>query len=219
MQFSTTQCAGCVYEEVPPEFWLGTIRERNDYRTWLRTGAHRYRYGVAVYNDCTTSNHVHVIVHVDEPEAVSAMMQLASATVARHWNRLKRHEGSLWEHPFLCTIVQDGRHLLNCIRYVSLNMVRAGRAAPHPCEWRWCGDDELMGHRTRYRLLDLERMIQSMDLPSVSAFQRIQSQGMDELLTRRQLAREPVWTEALAVGDRAFVETAANRFPAQTRFS
>ena len=73
-------------------FLLDTIRERNDYRRWLREGARRY--GVAIYNYCLTSNHTHVIVHVDDPDAVSSMMQLASATVARHWNRLKGHEGS-----------------------------------------------------------------------------------------------------------------------------
>lgn len=79
-------------------FLLQTIRERHDYRKWLREGA--LRYDVPIYNYCVTSNHVHVIVHVDDSDAVSSMMQLASATVARHWNRLKKHEGSFWEHPF-----------------------------------------------------------------------------------------------------------------------
>ena len=36
----------------------------------------------------------------DAPEAVAAMMQLAAATWARHWNRRKMHEGSVWEHPY-----------------------------------------------------------------------------------------------------------------------
>ena len=187
-------------------FLLNTIRERNDYRKWLREGAHRY--GVPVYNYCLTSNHVHVIVHVDDPGAVSSMMQLASATVARHWNRLKEHEGSFWEHPFKCTIIQSGQHLLNCMRYVSLNMVRAGVVA-HPSEWRWCGDDELTGRRSRYRLLSKERLLESLELPSMAAFQGLYSEGIDDLLARRMFAREAVWTEALAVGDRLFVESAA----------
>jgi hypothetical protein len=33
----------------------------------------------------------------------------------------------MWEHPFHCTVVEDGRHLLNCLVYISLNMVRAVR--------------------------------------------------------------------------------------------
>ena len=197
-------------------FLLRTIRERNDYRKWLREGSIRYK--VPIYNYCITSNHTHVIAHVENPEAVSAMMQLASATVARHWNRLKLHEGSFWEHPFRCTIIQDGRHLLNGLRYVSMNMVRAG-VVERPSEWRWCGDDELMGRRSRYRMLWIERMLQSLDMPSMEAFQRLYSEGIRELLERRASLREAVWTEALAVGDKPFIEHVATSFGQRRRFS
>lgn len=61
---------------------------------------------MALYNYCITANYVHVIAHVDDPDTVSAVMQLASATVARYWNRLKGYEGPFWEHPFKCTIIQ-----------------------------------------------------------------------------------------------------------------
>ena len=197
-------------------FLLDTIRERNDYRRWLREGARRY--GVPIYNYCLTSNHTHVIVHVDDPDAVSSMMQLASATVARHWNRLKGHEGSFWEHPFKCTIIQSGQHLLNCMRYVSLNMVRAG-VVGHPSEWRWCGDDELTGRRSRYRLLAVERMLESLDIPSMAEFQHLYSEGIDDVLARRQFARESAWTESLAVGDRLFVESAAKSIGHRRQFT
>ena len=197
-------------------FLLSTIRERNDYRKWLREGARRY--GVPVYNYCVTSNHVHVIAHVDDPGAVSSMMQLASGTVARHWNRLKGHEGSFWEHPFKCTIIQSGQHLLNCMRYVSMNMLRAG-VVSHPSEWHWCGDDELTGRRSRYRVLALERMLESLELPSMTAFQRVYGEGINELLAHRRLGREAVWTDALAVGDQTFVERVADSFGHRHRFT
>lgn len=197
-------------------FLLRTIRERNDYRRWLREGSRRHR--VPIYNYCITSNHVHVIAHVDDAGAVSSMMQLASATVARHWNRLKEHEGSFWEHPFKCTIIQSGQHLLNCMRYVSMNMVRAG-VVGHPSEWHWSGEDELTGRRSRYRLLAVERMLESLEMPSMAEFQRVYREGINEQLARRRLAREAFWTEALAVGDRMFVERVANSFGHRHRFS
>lgn len=197
-------------------FLLRTIRERNDYRKWLREGASRYK--VPIYNYCITSNHTHVIAHVEDPDAVSAMMQLASATVARHWNRLKAHEGSFWEHPFKCTIIQGGPHLLNALRYVSMNMVRAG-VVDRPSEWRWSGDDELTGRRSRYRLMCVERMLESLDIPSMEAFQRIYSEGVREQIARRAVLREAVWTESLAVGDRLFVERVAARFGQRRRFT
>ena len=68
-------------------FLLRTVRERNDYREWLRHGARRY--GVPVYNYSVTSNHVHVIVHVDNaavtcsPETVPFSMRVFPARVAQ----------------------------------------------------------------------------------------------------------------------------------------
>lgn len=196
-------------------FLLKFARDRDMYRRWLREGARRYR--VPVYNYCVTSNHVHVITHVNDVEAVASMMQLASATMARHWNRRKTHEGSVWEHPYKCTKVQDGQHLLNCLRYVSLNMVRAGEVG-HPDGWRWCGHDELTGKRTRYTVLSPDRLLQSLDIASITDFRKLYLAGLKEAMDREGLAREPVWTESLAVGDRAFVEQAAQSRLDRTRF-
>jgi putative transposase len=43
---------------------------------------------------------------------------------------------------------------MNCI---DLNMVRAGVVC-HPRDWPWCGYQEIMGLRQRYRILDLEEL-------------------------------------------------------------
>ena len=75
--------------------------------------------------------HVHIIVHADEVERVGLMMPLVAGAFAQQRHRRKGNEGSVWEHPYHCTAIQDGRHLLNCLRYVSLNMVRAG-VVDHP---------------------------------------------------------------------------------------
>ena len=170
-----------------------------------------------VYNYCITSNHVHVIAHVEDADAVASMMQLASATVARRWNRRKGHEGSVWEHPYRCTKVQDGRHLLRCLRYVSLNMVRAG-VVDHPAEWRWCGHDELTGRRLRYRILSLDRLLGSLEMPSVESMREIYRSGVDEMIARREMERDAAWTDALAVGDRLFVERAVAQMRNRSRF-
>ncbi len=184
-------------------FLLKFARDRDVYRRWLREGARRYN--VPIYNFCITSNHVHVIVHVDDPEAVAAMMQLAAATFARQWNRRKGHEGSVWEHPYKCTIIQGGSHLLNCLRYVSLNMVRAG-VVVHPQAWRWCGHDELTGVRKRYTMIAMDRLLNSLELNVKSEFLALYEEGLQALIERGQLSREALWTESLAVGDRTFVE-------------
>ena len=142
-------------------FLLKFARDRDTYRRWLRESSIRYR--IPIYGFAITCNHVHIVAHAADVERVGLMMHLLAGAFAQQWNRRKSHEGSVWEHPYHCTIIQDGRHLLNCLRYVHLNMVRTG-VVNHPSQWRWSGHDELTGTRSRYRILDVDRLLYSLDM-------------------------------------------------------
>lgn len=196
-------------------FLLKFARDRDLYREWLRVGIKRYR--VPVYGYCITSNHVHLVVHVDDPERVGLLMHLAAGAFAQHLNGRKGLEGSVWEHPYQCTIIQDGQHLIRCLRYVDLNMVRAG-VVEHPSQWRWCGYDELVGQRERYRLLDFDRLLESLGVSSLAEYRLIQEQGIEEAIQRRALKRQAAWTESLAVGNQQFVERVTGVYEARKKF-
>jgi hypothetical protein len=107
---------------------------------------------------------------------------------------------------------------MNCMRYESLNRIRAG-VVKNPAEWAWCGDDELTGRRSRYRLLSLDRMLEGLGLDFLASFVRLYRDGIGEKLQRQPLMREAEWTEALAIGDPAFVERVAGRFGHRRRFA
>lgn len=197
-------------------FQLRFKHERKAYREWLRVGAKRY--GVAVFGYCITSNHTHVVVHVDDRKAVARMMQLAAGSVGQALNIRKGHEGSVWEHPYQCTMVEDGQHLLNCLRYVDMNMVRSG-VVEHPEQWRWCGYDELTGQRQRYRIIDIERLLQSLDIPDAASLERLHREGVTAQVERGELSRRPYWTEAVAVGEKEFVAQAEKKNSYRRRFT
>ncbi len=179
--------------------------ERGAYREWLRVAAQRY--GVSVYGYCITSNHVHVIARADDRHAVGHMMQLPASCVATQLNDRKGHEGSVWEHPYQCTRIQDGRHLLNCLRYVDMNMVRAG-VVTHPRAWRWCGYDELTLQRKRYRIIDANRLVEALGLNDADELAAHHDRRIDERLAADNGGRESYWTDAVAVGDEDFVRCA-----------
>ena len=191
-------------------------RERSAYREWLRVGAKRYN--VPLYGYCVTGSHTHVIAHVDDREAVARLMQLAAGSVGQTVNIRKGHEGSVWEHPYQCTMIEDGQHLLNCLRYVDMNMVRAG-VVDHPQDWRWCGYDELTGQRKRYRIIDIDRLLQSLDLPDAASLERLHREGIDAQVERGELSRRPHWTEAVAVGGKEFVAQAEKENTYRRRFT
>ncbi len=139
-------------------FLLRFARDRNSYRRWLRKGASRYNVSILGY--CITSNHVHLRVFAKNDEAVSRMMQFVEGNSAQEYNRRRDRKGAFWEDRFHCTMIDSGRYLWNCLAYIDLNMVRAG-VISHPSEWEWCSYNELMGLRKRYRVLDLETLIES----------------------------------------------------------
>jgi putative transposase len=184
------------------QFLLRFAHDRDVCRAWLREGVKRHR--VPVYGFCVTSNHVHILAHVDSLEAVSQFMHLASGSTAKQHNLRKDRSGAMWEHPYQCTIVEDGRHLLNCLTYINLNMVRAGAVA-HPREWKWCSHDELLGQRQRYRILNTERLIESLGIGTEQELRQWYTDAVEQRLASRQLQREAHWTDALAVGSREFV--------------
>lgn len=190
-------------------------RDRDAYQEWLRLAARRYR--VPIYGYCITSSHVHVVVHAEDTERVSSMMDLAAGVMARLYNRRKVRSGSFWEHPYHCTAIESGRHLLNCLVYVDLNMVRAG-VVTHPKQWRWCGYHELMGQRKRYRLLDLERLLESLGNPSTKELQAWHADALAQRLSQQAYAREAYWTESLAVGSERFVASAAQQYAHRRHF-
>ena len=154
-------------------------------------GAQRYRVPVLGYT--VTSHHSHVIVECRDRYAVADMMKLASGVVAQEHHRRKGHEGSVWEHPYRCTRVQDGRHLLNCLRYVDLNMVRAARVR-HPKEWRWCGYDEMTGKRKRYRIVDQDRLLYLTAISDIENFFASYAASVQDRVDRHLLSREAWWT-------------------------
>lgn len=197
------------------EFLLRLAKDRDVYREWLRQGVKRH--GVSVYGFCITSSHVHILTHVDSVDDVSALMHLASGATAKRYNLRKRRTGSMWQHPYQCTIVEAGRHLLNCLTYIDLNMVRAGVVA-HPGEWKWCGHDELVGSRKRYRILDVERLLQSLDVSSEEQLRRYYKEAIEKRTETQLLQRESHWTDSLAVGSEEFVRARKEEYKRRWSF-
>ncbi|MDD2597685.1 MAG: transposase [Kiritimatiellae bacterium] len=192
------------------EHHLKRVRERDVYRKWLLEGVKRF--DVCVYAFAITNNHVHVVAHADDLESIPRMMHLAAGSTAKQYNLRKGHLDSLWEHPYQCTLVHGQKHLMNCLAYVDLNMVRAG-AVKHPSQWRWCGYDELTGKRSRYCIINQERLLDELGFQSMEEFQPIYESFIQTKINSDALKREACWTESLAVGSLKFIEEVRNIYP------
>jgi putative transposase len=104
------------------------------YKQWMREAAQRY--GCAVHAYVLMTNHVHILVTPSDAAGVSRMMQYLGRHYVPYLNHTYGMSGSVWEGRYKCSLVQEGRHLLTCMRYIELNPVRAGMTKM-PGEYRW----------------------------------------------------------------------------------
>jgi len=184
-------------------FLLKFARDRDAYRSKLRE--HLQRCDVALLDYCLTSNHVHLLVDAEAPEQLGELMRAVAGEFARAYNRRKQRKNAYWGDNYHATLIESGESLWRCLVYIELNMVRCG-VVSHPREWRWVGYPEIMGVRTRYRLIDLERLCWRMRLDCLEDLQLNLEASLAEAIAKGQVKRKSYWTEALAVGSSRFVE-------------
>jgi len=185
-------------------FLLKFARDRDSYRSLLRE--HLHQYDVGLLDFCVTSNHVHLLVDTVDGREVSGLMQEVASEFARTYNRRKHRMNAFWGDNYHGTLVEEREYLWECLCYIELNMVRAA-AVSHPSQWQWLGYHEIMGERQRYRLLDLERLCWRLRAADLDQVRKNLEVSLAERIARNELKRQACWTESLAVGSRAFVET------------
>ncbi|MEI6632399.1 MAG: transposase [Chlamydiota bacterium] len=185
-------------------FLLKFSQDRNYYRKWLHEAAARFKVSVLGY--CVTCNHIHLVLRSCAKDSIGRLMHLLQSRSAQHYNWRKGRKGAYWEDRYSCTMIDSGRYLWNCLVYIDLNMVRAGKVK-HPLEWEWCGYNEFMGTRKRYRILNTEILLPLLGYSDLQKARDSYSDWISKWIVRGDIARNPIWTGSLAVGNKRFVES------------
>jgi putative transposase len=109
----------------------------DDYRLYLGLlGEIAARHSCAVHAYVLMTNHVHLLLTADEPEAPSSLMKHLGQRYVQSFNRRHKRTGTLWEGRFKSSIVDSEAYFLRCQRYVEANPVRAGMIA-HARDYPW----------------------------------------------------------------------------------
>lgn len=183
------------------EFLLRFARDRARWRHWLFEA--RKRYSLSVLDYIVTSNHVHLLVRDTKVPSIARSMQLIAGRVAQEYNNRKRRRGAFWEDRYFATAIATDRHLVRCLTYIDLNMVRAG-VVDHPSQWKASGYQEIHSLRTRYRVIDMNALCELTASASETNFRRRHRDWVEEELAHGELVRRAEWTESVAVGPRHF---------------
>ena len=152
------------------EFLLKFARDRRRYLQWLFEA--KKRYGLSVLNYMVTSNHIHLLVRDNgERDVIPNSIQLIAGRTGQEFNQRKKRKGAYWEDRYHATAVETDSHLIQCLLYMDLNMVRAG-VVNHPSEWPFCGYNEIQQPRERYALVDYEGLrglLNFREMPDLAA--------------------------------------------------
>jgi putative transposase len=173
------------------EFLLKFARDRRLWRSWLYQA--RRRYGLSVLNYIITRNHIHLVVATDDNGVLPRSMRLVAGQVARIYNRRKRRRGAFWEDRYHAVPIKTQKHLIECLVYVDLNMVRAG-VVSHPAEWLHAGYHEIQNLRKRYVIIDHERLLKLVGRDSLPDLQRNHRNWVADKLASGALDRDERWT-------------------------
>jgi REP element-mobilizing transposase RayT len=173
-------------------------------------GAVASRYGWSVLAYCLMTNHYHVLVELSRGELVRGVRQL-NGVFAQSVNRRHARVGHLFQGRYRAVLVERDGHLLEAVRYVLLNPVRA-RMCEHPADYRWSSYQPTVSAEksdvvARERLLSLF----GAERPAaVDAFERFVLEGIEQVL-------RPELRGQIYLGSERFAAETAGLAPAVDR--
>ncbi|OGQ46512.1 MAG: hypothetical protein A3H42_03760 [Deltaproteobacteria bacterium RIFCSPLOWO2_02_FULL_46_8] len=124
-----------------------TFRTAKDYEDYLgRLWRYHEKFGFVLYAYCLMPNHIHLLIEArDVP--LSKIMQAVQFSYTQSFNRRHKTVGHLFQGRYKAILCQHDEYLLELVRYIHLNPVRA-KLAKNPRDYKWSS------HRA---LLELEK--------------------------------------------------------------
>ncbi len=188
------------------EFLFKFSKDRKKWIEWLFEAKKRYK--LKILNYMVTSNHIHLLV-ADDPngkrDTIPNSIKLIAGRTAQEFNQRKNRNGAFWEDRYHATAIENNDHLVKCMFYIDMNMVRAG-VVKHPMDWKFCGLHEISKPKNRYGILDHQRLIELLNFDDYQTFKNNYLHELEEHINSDKKRRERKWSESIAVGSINFLE-------------
>ena len=130
---------------------------------------------------------------------------MIAGKTGQEFNSRKGRKGAFWQDRYHATAVATDDHLIRCMVYIDMNMVRTGTVS-HPLEWEYCGYNEIQNPRKRYALINYKKLTELLHSRSIEDFKVTYNKWIDETLRIDRHVRNSKWTRSVAVGGKEFVE-------------
>jgi len=117
--------------------------DRDRYRLYLILQYAVEKFRCRIHAFCLMSNHIHLVVQVDDVP-LSRIMQNISLRFTKWINYSRSRTGHLFQGRYKALLVDADAYLLELVRYVHLNPVRAGMVATAE-DYPWSGHHGYLG--------------------------------------------------------------------------
>ena len=137
---------------------LPIFLDRKDRRRFLRIIAavvEEFRWICHAY--CLMTNHYHLLVTTPKPNIARGMERL-NGLYAQGYNHKHEEVGHVFHRRYHSPLVESEAHLLETVRYIVRNPVRAG-ICPHPGDWEWSSYRATLGLAPAPRFLAVETVL------------------------------------------------------------
>ncbi len=196
------------------EFLLKFAKDRQRWLHWLFEA--KKRFGLCILNYIVTSNHIHLLVIDSDKDVIPKSIQLIAGRTAQEFNQRKKRKGAFWEDRYHATAIQTDKHLMRCLVYIDLNMVRAN-VVRHPSQWPFSGYNEIQNSPQRYALIDQKALIKMCGASDIEQLRDDHKIWVEEVGNRTNAIRNPAWSESIAIGNETFVKEIKERLGYKAR--
>ena len=149
------------------------------------------QYAARCHAYCLMDNHYHLLIETSQANLSDAVRQL-NGVHAQRFNRRHGRSGHLFEGRFRSPLVDTDQYLLEAIRYVVLNPVRAG-SVRRAEDWIWSSHRAMAGLAEAPKFLAVEGAL-ALFGPDFTGARAMYRRFVDDGLISQQkeLAMEPV---------------------------
>lgn len=100
-----------------------TEREKLEYVKLLNTYKDEYAIKIIAY--CVMNNHVHILINTDNIENLTKYMHNVNTSYGIYYNKNNKRVGYVYRDRFKTQVINNEKHLYNCIIYIHNNPVKA----------------------------------------------------------------------------------------------
>ena len=154
-------------------------RGNGDREQWLEIlGQVCKRFNWVIHGYCLMSNHYHLLAETVDGNLSRGMRQL-NGVYTQQFNRRYHESGHLFQGRYKAILVQKETYLIELVRYVVLNPVRA-RMVRRPEDWKWSSFNAMLGADTENEWLDVDWTLSQFGTDrkqATSAYRRFVMEG------------------------------------------